>query len=299
MENSIEPTNETVDTETSNTEVENTNNEANGREAVFEMTDEDFDKHLEVIGSEDADTEDSEKDGKDNEEVDLNELYREQLDSSYELDKPILLKVDGTVLDIKDSKDLRDLAEKGLKFTQKTQQLAKYRDVIGMLEDNDLLDRDRLMSIISGETAPVDVVEPRPDTRQAEQVEGLANEILQSEYADDFKTVVGSLNNDTKSEIASNADLMNGLYVDVQSGFAQSIMPQVVRYMNINGLNFLDAYMKAGSEVENKRGAEKQSKQKLNAEPRQRGKQQKTQLTREDIFDMSDSDFDKYLEKLN
>lgn len=58
------------------------------------------------------------------------------------------LKANGKLIDIRDPDELIKLAQQGANFTRKTQELAPYRKVMMMLQNNDLLDEGKLSYLI-------------------------------------------------------------------------------------------------------------------------------------------------------
>ena len=297
---STEPTTETVDTE----QVEAATQEVVDRDDVYEMSDEEFDKHVDTLVSGSDDSEDTAtdepKDKVDQDESDLEKLYKQQLENGFKLEEPILVKVNGKVLDIDDPKDAKALIEKGLDYTRKTQELAQYRNTLAFLEENGISDVDTLKQVLSGQIQvdPTQLQEPSKVDPVEQQANQVAEQILQSEYADDMKSIIGSLPADTKQQLSSNPQMLQGLFIDVQNGFAQQVLPLAQKYMTINGLNFVDAYIKAGDSIAAKSTEDGQKRKVITSEPRSKGKAQKRSFTREDVFNMDEAEFEKYLSKL-
>jgi len=290
---STEPTIETVE-DTATQEVVDDN-----REYIDSLSDEEFDKHLDTLTTEDSENEQpKEVDDKKDESKDLDDLemkYKEQLEKGFKLEEPILVKVDGKVLDIDDPNDVKSLIEKGLDYTKKTQELAQYRETLKFLDENGISNVETLQQVLSGQIQvdPAQIQQRVDPTEQ--QVNQVAEQILQSEYADDMRQIMHSLPTTTKEEFTNNPQMLQGLFVDVQSGFAQKVLPLAQKYMTINGLPFVEAYIKAGNAVSQKSDT---NKQKITSEPRSKGMTQKRSYTREDIYGMSEAEFDKYLSKL-
>jgi hypothetical protein len=206
-------------------------------------------------------------------DVNWDSLYKEQLNASdAKLDKPILLKVKGKILEIDNLQDIRDLAERGTAATAKFQEMAEQRKFIQKLEsagiseeDIDLLRRARMgdteatQQLLAKEAG----AEPMPDNViEAEQV---AQEILTSDHADAVKDTLSLIPEGQREQYAYNPQFMRGLKADYDAGIAQKIMPTVEKYVMVKGMPFIEAYAKAGQEVF---GNQRQEKAKsLTAKP--------------------------------
>jgi hypothetical protein len=200
-------------------------------------------------------------------DVNLDDMYRQQLDSEAKLDKPVLIKYKGKVIDVNDANELRDLAERGIAATYKLQEAAEIRKQYEGItpEDIELLKRFK-----AGDTSVVDelaVERPTVDTT-TEEVNSIASEILSAPYAEQFKSFVEVLPPMDKQQLSSNPRLLNGLKIDFESGTAQKLMPLVERYVSVNGMDFISAYTKAGKEVLSKDSARKKTMEQLSATPK-------------------------------
>jgi hypothetical protein len=291
---SMEPIDEGTDVSVDQEEV------VDSREAIMDMEDDEFEEHLEKLTSNDSNesSEPKENDSKEDKPVDLNELYKSRIEENIKLDTPILLKNGEAIVDVDNYKDAKDLMERGLDYTKKTQALAQYRDVIGYLEDNGLLDKEVLDRVVRGEALIEEPIQRQEQDVKAHESELLAQKILESDTAEDFRGVVSQLPDEVKDEMRVNPELMNGIFVDVQNGVAQKLMPLTQKLMAVKGLDFVSAYVEAGNELLVNGKQVNQNTDRLKNVPKSRGNQRKTKYTREDIFDMDDSDFEKYLDKL-
>ncbi len=252
--------------------------------SVDDMSDEEFASHMDGDASTDA-TDDSSDMSETTEgdepeevkEVDLDQLYADQLDDrDMALDKPLLIKVNGNTHTIDNVNEMRELMERGLNYTKKMQDLASQRKE---LEEG--INRDVDTSV----NAEV-------------EVETIASDILNSNYADDFKQAVSMLPEGMQSEMRNDASLLQDFYTDVQSGLAQKIMPQVERLMSVNNMSFEQAYFTAGQKYDTasqtqQRGQEQ--KQMLRSQPKPTTSQVSTQKS---VNDMSDTEFDKYFSEM-
>ena len=272
------------------------------RELIDNMSEDEFEDHLTKLGdkSEDetkaTDTESNSK-AKD---VDLEDKYKKQLEDGFELNEPVVVKVDGHVMEITDSKDIQALINKGLDYTKKTQEIAQHKDTLKFLEDNGINDINTLQQVLSGQVQidPTQLQQPQVADPKTDHVNQVAEHILQSDKADEMKSIIGSLPYEAKQILESDANVLGGLFNDVKSGLAQKIMPTARRLMTINGLDFISAYMQAGKEIVDSEKTNDERRNILTSEPKSKGRTQKRSYTREDIYGMDEAEFEKYLDKL-
>ena len=214
-----------------------------------------------------------------NEPRDLESIYKANLGTDKKLDDPMIIKVDGQVYELDSIDEIRNLVERGTGVTKKFQQLAEDRKALEkQLEE-------------LGQTPNVETVD---DT--ADEVESIAQAILDSDYADNFTLDMKALDDGTKQLLGSNPEMLKGLSIDYESGLAQKIMPQVHKFMNVDGLSFEDAYVKAGRSYQSNTERQTQAKPKANmlkAEPKV-GSKVSGELGRAAIDGMSDKEFNAY-----
>jgi hypothetical protein len=218
----------------------------------------------------------------DTDTVDWDTKYKEQLqDSDAKLDKPILLKVKGKVIEIDSLQDIRDLAERGTAATSKFQEMAEQRKFLERLESMGI-NPDNIDQVISGEVAP----QPVENTINQE-AEAVAQEILASPHADSIKGALSLLPGNQAQEFATNPQFLKGLKSDYESGVAQQIMPLVEKYVLVKGMPFLEAYAKAGQEMLS--GSRQEKAKTLTAKPTVGTSVKKQEPT--DIWSMDDETF--------
>jgi len=219
---------------------------------------------------------------------DLEKLYQEQQEKGFNLEKPIVAKVDGKLLKIDDPKDVASLINKGLDYTKKTQELAQYRNTLQFLSENGLDNIDALKQALVQGVNPEAIQETPAEVNEVEQV---ASTILSSPDADDFKSLVSQLPDEAKGLLQSDARVLSGLYGDFKSGLAQQALPLVHQYMAVKGMDFISAYLTAGSDIKNNSQKASAKKDVLSSEPKAKGK--KTKLVDKDLFELSDEEFEK------
>ncbi len=187
-----------------------------------------------------------------------------------DLDKPIVIKYKGKTFDIANMDQIRDLMERGMGATQKLQELAEMRKELHKEQNPDMTEQE-LSNI---------------DT--SVEVESIAQKIANSKYVDAFKGIVETLPDDVTDKLRSDPRMLEGLRVDTESGLAQKIIPLAERYMAIEGLSFMEAYIKGGNEVNQSAKSRSQSIDKLTAVPKSTGN---VEVKQKDVWDISDSEF--------
>jgi len=241
---------------------------------VDNMSDEEFDAEFE--GTETDIVDDPDNETVDNEPKDLDVIYRENLGTDKELDEPLVVKVDGKVYELNSLDEIRNLVERGTKVTAKFTKLADDRRAL----------EEQLVEL--GETPRV-----AEDNPLNERLNAIAGEIEKSSYVDAFVADIDQLDEETKSVIGTNPDMLEGLSIDYESGIAQKVMPMVHKLMKVNGLSFEEAYYRAGAPY--RQTKEQSAKvEKLKAQPRNRAKVSSGELGRKGIENLSESEFDAY-----
>ncbi len=196
--------------------------------------------------------------------TDYTELYDTQLadEADKTLDNPILLKHKGKVIDITSAKELRDLAERGLGATAKYQEMSEQRKMLDGITPEDI---DMLRRYKDGDETVLNELSTPRESNETNDIDTVAQTILDSSYADDFKGLVGKLPASDKTLISTDSRVLKGLQIDFESGTAQKLMPLVERYMAVKGIPFLEAYTTAGKEMFS--GSRQSAAEKLTAQP--------------------------------
>ncbi len=235
-----------------------------------------------------------------NDPIHLDDLYSAQIASEdSKLEKPILIKVNGAVIEVDNINDLKNMAEKSVGSTQKFQAIAQHKKTLQFMEDNNISEQDLNQLITDRGLQPVQS-DNEGGSQNMEQVETIANEILNSDYAEAFQDGLKIVPEDIRETMSSNPQLLSDLAGDYQSGLAQKIMPTVNKYMNVNGLSFFEAYAKAGQELSEPtdvQDANNKRVQTLRAEPKSNTRSAPRNQSVK-VSDLSDDDFDKYFEAM-
>ncbi len=224
------------------------------------------------------------------EEPNIDELYTAQMsDADAKLDKPILLKVNGQVIEVDNINDLKNMAEMGTGAQQKFKDIAGFKETQQFMEANGISKEDLQALIASKGQQEVTV-----DT-DATAVDQIATQILNSSYADDFKGSMSQMPEHVKTEISSNPQLLQGLGIDFESGLAQTIMPHISREMATKNLDFVKAYVSVGKRLADTQETTEKQKTMLKAKPTVT---QGVPSSNKDVWDMDKGEFDKYFDSI-
>lgn len=183
--------------------------------------------------------------------------------------EPIILKDRKLEIPVNNMQELIVLAQKGLNYTQKTQQIATHKNTVDYLGKHNITmeDLETLASLKSGDkqalahlakTNKIDMYDidseatfnPNEQVRYYEptEVDIVANEILQNEPVAKKITEWTSndvLPNDFLHLLRSDANALRAFAEDVESGIADRILPLAVKNYAINKGEFLQSYMGA------------------------------------------------------
>jgi hypothetical protein len=265
----------TSQTQPEPTTTQTTNPEPQQQEVdVWESEEFDINNNPEAVGGSDTDeiggehTETEEQTDKQQPEDEVSESnvsdweakYKEQIQNpDAKLDKPILLKVKGKIIELDTVNDIRDLAERGIGSTAKFQEMAEQRKFIQELEnagiskeDIDLLVKARrgdaeAANALLGKEPPQQV--QTQDTTVSPEAEAVAQEIIDAPYANEAKEALSLIPEEQRNQLVTNPQFLRGIKTDFERGVAQKLMPKVEKYVLVNGMDFLSAYAKAGQEV--------------------------------------------------
>ncbi len=250
---------------------------------IDDLSEEEFAKHYEEMGTEPSEeTQDEEVKPEDDEPIDLAVTYKNNLGTEAKLDNPVLIKVDGELMEIDSLDEIRNMMERGVGVTKRFQKLSEDRKAL----------EEQIKELGQVPNVP-------EDDPKADEIESISNDILQSEYAKVFTTQIRTLPDDVKQSLATNPEMLKGLAIDYASGLGENIMPQVHRFMSLNGMSFEDAYMKAGKAYQsNTQTQDKPKVEMLKAEPKKTNSRVSNELGSKGIDNMSTAEFDKYFAEM-
>ncbi len=212
-----------------------------------------------------------------------------------ELDCPLVLKHKGTLYDIKNLDELRELAEKGLGAQVKFQEIAKDRTTLELMSDHDISSDDiaELVKMRRGEIQPDDLKEYL-DTSTT-QVNEIAQGMVDAEYFEDVKGITRLMSDNDREMFGKSPELMRMLKVDMEAGVGSKIRPRLLHLINVNNMSFIEAYKQAGAELIKVRLKKDTQKKRLKKAPK-RGSVDKAE-PQKDAWDMSDDDFQNIMSR--
>ena len=270
--------------------------------AAVDVWDEDFDidgvesdRDGHAAGSESQGDEPAETEpvGEESDRELLEKLYREQLEGDVEYDRPLVIKYKGKYLDIRDAKELKDLAEKGVMATQKASELAEYKRMLEGIDPDDieLIRRARAGDVDAANALLQKGPAPEPMPESFSEAERIAQEILSAPYAEQFREAVNLVPESQRKMFVESPALLAGLKADFENGTAQKLMPKVERNMAVQGMDFISAYRQAAMEVIGK-SEERESKAKQLSSAPSVGQSVIGEPPQRDIWDMSKEEFE-------
>lgn len=183
--------------------------------------------------------------------------------------QPIILKDRKLEIPVNNMEELIVLAQKGLNYTQKTQQIATHKHTVDYLGKHNITmqDLEALASLKSGDkqalghlakSNKIDLYDidseatfnPQETVKYYEptEVDIVANEILQNEpVAKKITEWVSSevLPNDFLGLLRSDANALKAFAEDVETGIADRIIPLAMKNYAINKGDFLNSYIGA------------------------------------------------------
>ena len=168
--------------------------------------------------------------------------------------------------------ELIQLAQQGLNYTQKTQELAKHRPIVDYVskhnitqEDLHLLadlksgNADALKSIAKQNGVDMFSLDADVDYKPSEanrmsipsEVDLVAESIMQdTETATKIQSLNQHIPDDFRSKLATDANMLRLYANDVKSGMAERILPEAVKLKAMNpNADFLEIYSHVGMKI--------------------------------------------------
>ena len=185
---------------------------------------------------------------------------------------PVPLKSKNLTIEAKSMDELIQLAQQGLNYTQKTQELAKHRPIVDYVskhnitqEDLHLLadlksgNADALKSIAKQNGVDMYALDVDGDYKPSEanrmsipsEVDLVAESIMQdTETATKIQSLNQHIPDDFRNKLASDANMLRLYANDVKSGMAERILPEAVKLKAINpNADFLEIYSHVGMKI--------------------------------------------------
>ena len=189
--------------------------------------------------------------------------------NEYELPHSVTLKDRDLQIEVKSLAELRDLANKAINYTRKTQELAPIRKVadyavqhnisiddLQTLADLKSGNKDALAELAKRNSIDIYDVDTTKEYQPSEQVayrEISEAEMVAQEIAQDnalFGRVKDALTYvplKVGEQIVSDAKLLSAFKDDVANGVAMQVMPQAVKNYNLYGGDFIEHYVKVAN----------------------------------------------------
>jgi hypothetical protein len=187
------------------------------------------------------------------------------------LEKPVKIKSKNLEIEVNDPKELVELAHKGFDYFKKTQELAKWRNDIKIIEEGGL-SREELMllkDIKSGnkeavakmmEVYGIDPLEVEPEKANAYQqtqipetnyeVDSIIEEIQsEPEHAAHFSRVAQAVPDDFLNEVASDPIKLRHFNDHVKRGIADKVIPEALKAQMMYGGSFMEHYTRIGQQI--------------------------------------------------
>jgi len=244
----------------------------------FETDIDELRKEIEANNSEEYDDEGEEKieeveqQDDETEELDTDEAKsdkkEDETDDSTTEKKGRTIKWKGQDIFVSDD-EIDTFIQKGFDYTKKTQDLAKYRPLIELIDENNLThedlmtlnaarngNKDALGKIIGAANVDVYDIDTtatyKPDVavknyELQDVIETIKSDSTHSQKMDQY---ISSVSETTRNLFVSNPAVLKGLYEDEKSGVAQKIMPELVKAMFINpNADFIQTYRSIGEKI--------------------------------------------------
>ena len=297
--------------------------EANEHNETFENVEEnDTGSNKDIQNEEEANNTTEQSLKKQEEAIDNDESMSEQ--EKNEAKAFLKIKARGTELDLTED-EAKELASKGIDYTLKTQEIAKWKRLIENAKDipeNDLNaikalrngNKDALLQL--AKEYNIDLYDL--DTEKEPEVPNYLNQsnqpnveelqrISQRIEADKdtlpkVEQVLDVLPNEFKEQMVANPNLLEGLYVDIKQGITDTILNEALKSYYVSGGNFLNHYQNAYQKMYNQQTLEPQQVQQVQkAVPPKINTQSKKKdylQDAEEIWNMPKDDFAKLKAKV-
>ena len=187
-------------------------------------------------------------------------------------------KANGKQVELKSPEEAKQLMQMGANFTKKMQEIAPYRKIIAMLENNGLLDEGRLSYLIDldkkkpdaiqhlvkeANLDPLDIDTEEKSTYSPGNYVVTDNEILFKETLDDLtadpegQTTVQIFNQwdaESKAKLWEHPELMKIIHNQRESGLYDKIVSEIDRLKTFGqippNVSFIEAYTRIGNELQ-------------------------------------------------
>jgi len=302
-----------------------------------EVEDKQDDESSAQEADEQADNVDEEDSGEEVAEPEEEDDHKEpENEYGIKIDKPVKIKSKNLEVEIKDPKELIELAHKGFDYFKKTQELAKWRNDIKIIEEGGISKEELMLlkDIKSGnkeavakmfEVYGLDPLEIEPESAanyqqtHTPEVDPHIDSIIEAiqsepEHAAHFSRVAQAVPDDFLNEVASDPVKLMHFNDHVKKGIADKVVPEALKAQMLYGGSFMDHYTRIGAELLANEQQQPQGQQMQKKEPQvtqkekelrrkattpKRGGSRKTSFIKdaESIWDLPEEEFLKLTAK--
>lgn len=214
-----------------------------------------FDEQLDNDGELDNSTDDD-----NNQQFDDNQ----EPSNSNNLEQTYKIRANGQEIELS-IEELKQLASKGVDYTKKTQQLSKHKSNIKAIEDNNISLEDlyQLSDMLKGDKNAIknflekvnfnqeDMYSDesnsyKPNIVQVTELDEVISDLKENhsnEY-NQLEKLIPTLDDSSKSRIANDPNILRLLATEISTGEFDKVMPYVRKDQLLNGMSFLDSYVK-------------------------------------------------------
>lgn len=252
---------------------------------TYEIPTEEIEDEEEITETEEDETseENEEENNEDleqsNETDDGDDQEAEDENSNEEVKNGRTIKWNGQEIFIDDN-EIEGFIQRGFDYTKKSQDLAKWRGFIELIDESGLSKEDlkALQDAKSGnpdaiahlvKSSGVDIYDIKEDTSYAPVIENKNYEledVINTIKKDETNSVkidryIETMPEQTKKVLAQNPAILQGLYEDTVNGTADKIMPEVIKTMVMNpNADFLQTYKSIGESIYSQKQQVKEEK---------------------------------------
>ena len=234
------------------------------------------------------------------------------------------IKARGAELELTED-EARELASKGIDYTLKTQELAKWKRLIENAKDIPESDLNAIKALRDGNKDAllqlakeynIDLydldAEKEPEVPNyleqgnqpnTEELQRISQRIeADTETRPKVEQVLDVLPNEFKEQMVANPKLLEGLYVDIKQGITDTILNEALKSYYVSGGDFLNHYQSAYQKMYNQQTLEPQQVQQVQkvVPPKTKAQPKKKDYLQdaEEIWNMPEDDFAKLKAKV-
>jgi hypothetical protein len=189
----------------------------------------------------------------------------------FKLKKPVKIKSRGMEIDISSEKELVELAHKGFDYFKKTQELAKWRKDIDVIENAGLSiqelqlladvkngDKTAMASLVNTYGYdPMDIepsdsasYKPEPVAPVNYEIESIVENIKSNpEHAEHFQKIATAVPDDFLNEVGSDPVKLMHFDDHIRRGLADKIVPEALKAQALYGGSFMEHYTRLGQKL--------------------------------------------------